>query len=73
MRLGKEEAVGYVEDTLEDTPAVTTPVLNTPVLNTPAVTTPLVNSEASPLTVAEIRADQPQQPLTPAAEPLRAG
>ena len=68
MRLGKEEAVGYVEDTLEDTPAVTTPVLNTP-----AVTTPLVNSEASPLTVAEIRADQPQQPLTPAAEPLRAG
>ena len=63
MRLGKEEAVGYVEDTLEDAPAV-----NTPVVNTPAAT-----SEASPLTAAEIRADQPQRPLTPAAEPLRAG
>ena len=67
MRLGKEEAVGYVEDTLEDTPAVTTPAVNTPMVKTPVAT-----REASPLTVAEVRADQ-QQPLTPAAEPLRAG
>ena len=62
MRLGKEEAVGYVEDTLEDTPIV----------KTPGVKTPVATREASPLTVAEVRADQ-QQPLTPAAEPLRAG
>ena len=53
MRLGKEEAVGYVEDTLEDTPAE--------------------NSEASPFTVAQTKADQQQQPLTAPAEPLRAG
>ena len=57
MRLGKEEAVGYVEDTFEDT----------------LEDTPAENSEASPFTVAQTKADQQQQPLTAPAEPLRAG
>jgi hypothetical protein len=53
MRLGKEEAVGYVEDTLEDTT--------------------LENGAAARLATPEIHADHPQQPATPAPQPLRVG
>jgi hypothetical protein len=65
MRLGKEEAVGYVEDTLEDTP-----VEDTALDDTALDDTLLDDTGSSPFPVAEIKAVQRQ---TPAAPPLRVG